>query len=223
MATLIFFVGAIIFLAWLFGSDHSKPESPYKYEAKNEPPQLPPLNYDVEPDNDWEVEYFNAKNPYGGIEEPFRTYFQLSDKIQKAKDINAKLAACEESYKILPDFVRAWLAESDRLPDTIRCRDVGVDLYMRQGEWAKARSAIEKCAAAGVYDDDGQAEIDYLERYQQAAQAALSFIEKNPGYLQKNIYKALPEVDRDCLKKFARWSQLIRKEPQGNTNRLYVE
>ncbi len=95
MATLIFFVGAIIFLAWLFGSDHSKPESPYKYEVKNEPPQLPPLNYDVEPDNDWEVEYFNAKNPYGGIEEPFRTYFQLSGAIQRRASLERCAVECK--------------------------------------------------------------------------------------------------------------------------------
>jgi len=220
MATLIFFVGAIIFLAWLFGSDHSKPESPYKYEAKNEPPQLPPLNYDVEPEPMSDEEYFLSRRGTGEI---YDTYDRLCYVIQNSKSTAKRLAACEESYEILPAFVRANLRDFGNIPNSIPCRDYGVEMYMRQGEWAKARSAIEKCAVAGVYDDDGQEMYDYLERYQQAAQAALSFLEKNPGYLQRNLYKALPEVDRDCLKKFARSSQLIRKEPQGNTNRLYVE
>lgn len=219
MATLIFFVGAIIFLAWLFGSDH-KSESPYRYEVKNEPPQLPPLNYDVELEPMSDEEYFLMQRGQGEV---YDSYYRLCEVIQNSKSTAKRLAACEESYEILPAFVRANLRDFGSLPNSIPCRDYGVEMYMRQGEWAKARSAIEKCAAAGVYDDDGQEEFDYLERYQQVAQEALNFLAANPGYLQKNIYKALPEVDKECLKKFCRSSLLIRKEPSGNTNKLYVE
>lgn len=204
LAALIFFVGGVIFLAWIFGSSD-------KPAVKDEPPII------ITPDEPLsEEEYFLMQRGQGEI---YDTYDRLCYVIQNSKSTAKRLAACEESYEILPAFVRANLRDFGNIPNSIPCRDYGVEMYMRQGEWAKARSAIEKCAAAGVYDDDGQEMYDYLERYQQAA---LSFLEKNPGYLQRNLYKALPEVDRDCLKKFARSSQLIRKEPQGNTNRLYV-
>lgn len=157
-----------------------------------------------------------------GVEEPFKTYFRLSETIQHSKDIQRKLAACEETYKILPEFVRAYLKDSAKLPPVILCRDVGVELYLRLGQWAKARSAIEKCASAGVYSDNGQAAFDYLERYRRAAELAIAFLKNNPGYLQKNIYRAIPDADKDCLKSFTRSTFLIRKEKAGNTNKLFL-
>lgn len=218
MFALIFFVGGIIFLAWLFGSDH-KSESPYRYEVKNEPPQLSPLNYDVAPEPMSDEDYFLTRR---GMGEVYDSYYRLCYVIQNSKSTAKRLAACEESYEILPAFVRVNLRDFGNIPNSIPCRDYGIEMYMRQGEWAKAQSAIEKCAAAGVYDDDGQEMYDYLERYQTAATVALQFLRDNPGYLQRNIYKALPNVNRECLKKFTRSSLLIRKEPQGNSNRLYV-
>lgn len=207
LAVVIFFVGGIIFLAWLFGSDDKKVE--------------PPLNYDIEPNETLpDEEYFIARR---GTGEVYDTYYRLCEVIQHSKSTAKKLAACEESYEILPAFVRVNLRDFGSLPDSIPCRDVGVELYLHLGEWAKARSAIEKCAVAGVYDDDGQEMYDYLEKYQRAATAALQFLRENPGYLQRNIYDALPEVDRESLKKFTRSSLLIKKERSGNTNKLYVE
>ena len=206
LAALLFFVGGVIFLAWLFGSSDDKPEV--------KPPIITPA---VEPMSD--EDYFLTQRGQGEV---YDSYYRLSEVIQHSKSTAQKLAACEESYEILPAFVRANLRDFGDLPNSIPCRDIGIEMYMRRGEWTKARSAIEKCAAAGVYDDDGQADFEYLERYQQAAIAALDFLKVNPGYLQKNIYKALPSVDKECLKKFTRSSHLIRKEPQGNTNRLYV-
>ena len=35
----------------------------------------------------------------------------------------------------MPEFVRAWLKDSDKLPNVIPCRDVGVELYLRLGQW----------------------------------------------------------------------------------------
>lgn len=157
-----------------------------------------------------------------GVGEPFKTFFRLSEIIDKSKAIEERLAACEATYKILPQFVRAWLKDSERLPDTILCRDVGIELYLRLGRWEEARNAIEKCAVAGVYDDDGKAAIEHFQKYKEAAETALKFLTLNPGYLQKNIYRALPDVDQECLKKFTRSSMLIRKEKSGGTNKLYV-
>lgn len=172
----------------------------------------------------WHVKNYPDGSFYAecGVGEPFETYFRLSEIIDKSKDIEERLAACEASYKILPRFVRAWLKDSDRLPDTILCRDVGVELYLRLGRWKDARNAIEKCAGAGVYDDDGAAMFDYYERYKHTAELALVFLKANEGYLQKNIYRALPDADQECLRKFTRSSLLIRKEKSGGTNKLYV-
>lgn len=156
-------------------------------------------------------------------DEPFKTYYRLSDEIKFSKDVQAKLAACEASYDILGDFVRAWLKDTAKLPDTILCRDVGVELYLRLGQWDKARVAINKIATAGAYSDGGQDALNHLERYRQAADSAIKFLRANPGFQQNKIYDALPEVDHDCLKNFIRSSYLIRKEKSGNTNRLYAK
>lgn len=161
-----------------------------------------------------------AESEPHGISQKF---FRLSEKIRSAKDIQTKLAACEESYKILGAFIQDYMAESTRLPDSILCRDVGVELYQRLGEWDKARAAIEKCAEAGAYPDGGHAAFDYLEKYRHAAETALAFLRTNHGFSQKNLYGALPEVDRECLKSFTRSSLLIRKEKSGGTNKLYAK
>ena len=114
------------------------------------------------------------------------------------------------------------LSEDIRLPPRILCRDVGVELYLRLGQWEKARIAIAKCAAAGAYTDGGREAVEHCGRYRRAAELTLNFLTKNPGYLQKNIYRALPEADKDCLKSFTRSSYLIRKEPCGKTNKLFA-
>lgn len=175
----------------------------------------------------WHVENYPDGSFYAESEvgEPFKTYFRLSEIIDKSKDIEERLAACEASYKILPQFVREWLKDCDRLPDTILCRDVGVDLYLRLGRWNEAAVAIAKCNVAGVYDDDGQAAIEHFQKYKLTAELALEFLSVNPGYLQRDIYKALAATpaDKDCLKEFTRSTLLIRKEKSGNTNKLYVE
>lgn len=143
--------------------------------------------------------------------------------IQHGKDIQAKLAACEASYKILGEFVRAHLKDSVKLPDTILCRDVGVELYLRLGQWDKAHAAINKIAVAGAYSDGGQDALNHLERYQRTAESAIKFLRANAGFHQNKIYDALPEGDRECLKSFVRSSYLIRKVKAGNTNKLYAK
>ena len=159
----------------------------------------------------------------GEMGEPFATYFRLSDEIKNSRDINAKLAACEESFKILPEFVRLWMKDSKKLPDSIMCRDVAPVLYARLGRWVEARAAINKCRFAGAYEDGGKGALAHLERYRAAAERALEFLKNNPGYKQKDLYKALPDVDRDCLKEFTRSSLLIRKVKVGSTNELYLQ
>ena len=217
-------VGGLVYM--VFRSDKQPaniPEENFTYE-ETEPEPVKVSAFIDEDGNKWRTATLADGSWYAecGVGEPFETYYNLCEEIRTSKDIRAKLAACEEQYKILPEFVRDYLKDSDRLPDTIPCRDMGVEWYLRLGQWAKARAAIEKCIQAGAYDDGGQYALDYFTRYKTTAELALNFIEKNAGFLQKNLYKALPDADKDCLKSFARSSLLIRKEKTGNTNKLFL-
>jgi len=156
------------------------------------------------------------------VDEIMNRYFELSEIIRHDKDVRNKLRACRASYKILPYFVKHWLEENDELPPTILCRDVGIKLFMRVGQWYNAELAIKTCAAVGALPDDGQAALDYLRRYKKTVQAAVKLIQDNEGFLQDQIYKALPNADQDCLKDFVRSSLLIDKIKIGKTNALYI-
>ena len=190
----------------------------FTYIENETPPQLPPMPYVASEIDTGEDNYLARR----GVGEVYDAYYRLSEVIQRSKSISQKLAACEETYEILPEFVRVNLRDFGSLPDTILCRDVGIELYLRLGRWEEASTAIEKCAAAGVYDDDGAEMFDYFNRYKRTAELALDFLNANAGFLQKNMYRALPDADQECLKKFTRSSMQIRKEKSGSTNKLYV-
>ena len=182
-------------------------------------------DFKIEDGVEWTTIYYDDGSVYGEgeIGEPFKTYFRLSEIILRGKDIQERLSACEATYDILPAFVREYLKDSPKLPDTIACRDIGVELYLRLGEWDKARSAINKIAAAGAYGDNGLAAFKYFQNYKQTAELALNFLRQNPGFPQNKIYKALIGADKDCLKSFTRSSMMIRKVKAGSTNKLYCK
>lgn len=154
-------------------------------------------------------------------------FYTLSSIIDNEKDIYKKLEACEKCYLLLPEFCRSCIEEDDgELPPFINCRDIGPDLYMRLGEWDKAEKAIKLCIDANAYyPNNGTEELTYLASYHNVATEALSYISKNPGCLQRNIYKALPfeGEKKEQLKYFLRTSLLINKEKSGNTNKLYCK
>ena len=162
------------------------------------------------------------EKPFVSVKELFEEYFALSDVIKNGKNFNRRLTACRRSNELLPYFVKYWLAENDELPPTIMCRDVGIKLLMRGAQWDCAESAIKKCAELGLYDDNGQAALNYFNRYKKAAFAVINFLLVNPGFKQKNIYKALPEVDQDCLKEIMRSSVIVKKIRAGDTYLIYI-
>ena len=98
---------------------------------------------------------------------------------------------------------------------------------MKLGDWHNAEMAIKACIDAGAYDstEDGIAALDYLETYKKTAQAAINFIIKNPGFLQKNIYIALTqeigEENISVLKDFMRETYVFHKQPDKGSNKLY--
>ncbi len=155
------------------------------------------------------------------------TYYNLSDRIQSGKEVLPKIEACEKSYKILKPVISYFRKDTDGLPPVINCRDRGPSLYMRLGDWDNAEKAIKVCINTEAYNNakDGMAALDYLETYKKAAQAAINFIIKNPGFLQKNIYIALTqeigEENIPILKDFMRETYVFHKEPEKGSNRLY--
>lgn len=150
-------------------------------------------------------------------------FYELSQMIEGEKDIRRKIKLCHEQLAILPGFVESWLSGDSELPPIIMCRDVGPELYMRLGMWEDASRFIHACIDANAYyPNRGEEQLEHLALFKEAADTALNFIDENPGFLQKDIYKALPNLDKECLKHFLRCSLTIRKEPCGKTNRLYV-
>lgn len=153
------------------------------------------------------------------------TFDKLSMEIENNKDILQQIAACEASYGILSEMVRLY-QNGGGLPPRIICRDMGPRLYMRLGKWDAARSAIQKCidAKAYEYESDGRLAMKGLQDYRFAAEIACSFLSQNPGFLQDELYKALEETlaDSENLEEFIRSSMLIRKEPQGETFKLFL-
>ncbi len=154
-------------------------------------------------------------------------FYELSRKIQTGKEILPKIEACEKSYKILKPVIKFFKQDPDGLPPIINCREYGPSLYNRLGNWEDAERAIKICIDAEAYDDpdDGNAELDYLSIYKKVGQAAINFIQNNPGYLQKNIYVALSkdigEENIPILKNFMRDSYVFHKQPYKGSNKLY--
>ena len=154
----------------------------------------------------------------------FRLYFQLVEQVQKPAPLHERLALCEQARPILASFVSTCLQEDGELPPSIPFRDYAPIWYMRTGQWEAAASYINFCISCKAYfPEDGQAELHYLNRYQRTAQIALAYISQNPGCLQSQICKLLSgSTDKECLKQFTRYSELIKKVPYNKTNRLYV-
>ena len=154
-------------------------------------------------------------------------FFELSGKIQAGKEVLPKIEACEKSYKILKPVIKFFKQDPDGLPPVIYCREYGPSLYSRLGNWEDAERAIKICIEAEAYDDpeDGQTELDYLSACKEVGQAAINFIQNNPGYLQKNIYVALSrdigEENIPILKNFMRDSYVFHKQPYKGSNKLY--
>lgn len=154
----------------------------------------------------------------------FTPYFQLSEQVQKPAPLHERLALCEQARPVLAGFVSACLQEDGELPPSIPFRDYAPIWYMRTGQWEAAASYINFCISCKAYfPGDGQAELQYLNCYQRTAQIALEYISQNPGCLQSQIHKLLSgSTDKECLKQFTKFSELIKKVPYDKTNRLYV-
>lgn len=151
-------------------------------------------------------------------------FYKHQQNLYSETDIDKQIRLCERDIKKLPDFMAPYTSAGFPAPAELICRDLLPGLYIQLGKWKKAEQVIKKCIASQAYaPNDGSDELASLASYQKIATEALSYIEQNPGCLQRNIYKALPYEgdEREHLKHFLRYSKQIKKIKHGNTNELY--
>ena len=154
-------------------------------------------------------------------------FYNLSEIIGSGKySISERLEACEKSLVMLPEMCRYWIEETnDSPPPIINCRDYGVELNMRIGDWENALRVINLCIDVKAYDqEEGKIMLEYFYAYRSVAEIACSYIAEHPGCLQKDMYKVLvyEEDDKEVLKHFLRCSLQIRKEKYSSTNKLFI-
>lgn len=155
--------------------------------------------------------------------------YKFSDCLSNVDNISGarnKLNLCEKALPLLPDIVLANLEQDGNLFETPYICGLMVEMYLRLGEWQKAKESVAYFNSCNAYFSDPIEYTDtlaYIDAYQLAAQTALLFLNQNPGFLQKKMYQALGDkVDHDCLQHFLRCSEQIRKVKNGSTNELYV-
>lgn len=138
---------------------------------------------------------------------------------------NAKIIRlCEQDLEKLYEFMTPYISAGFPAPSELICRDLLPRLYMQSGQWDKAEKAIKKCISAkAYYPEDGTEHLTYFQAYRKVATETLSYLFENPGCLQRNIYKKMgyEGEEKDLLKDFLRYSQLITKIKYNNTNQLF--
>ena len=153
-------------------------------------------------------------------------FYKHQQSLYHETDEDKIIRTCERDLKLLPEFMAPYISAGFSAPRELVCRDLLPDLYMQLGKWDKAKKAIEKCIAAkAYYPEDGSNILADFESYKKVSIETLSYIQQNPGCLQRNIYKAMSYEgnNREQLKYFLRYSKQIRKVKHGNTNELYCD
>ena len=147
-----------------------------------------------------------------------------SDEIMREKDIRRRLPLCEEGLLMLKDFLAPYRSARWNPPEILPCVEWSIHDYMALGEWEKASQATRTCVEAGAFKaKDGESQTLFIQKVSDASSLALEYLSRNPGTLQRNMYKKLcPPCDREALKWFLANSAQIRKEKADKTNRLYV-
>ncbi len=153
-------------------------------------------------------------------------FYKHQQDVYNEKDTEKIIRICERDLKKLPELMAPYFSAGFPAPAELVCRDFLPDLYMQLGEWNKAEKVIKKCIETNAYSpNDRSAELDYLMSYRKVASETLSYIQQNPGCLQRNIYKAMGYKDdeKELLKYFLRSSRQIKKVKYNNTNQLYYK
>lgn len=152
------------------------------------------------------------------------SYFSLITSAQQAKTDEERISYLEQALSVLPQFVMDCMKSDGELPPVVPPRDTLPELYMRYGNWEKARETVDFCSSVKAFQKSEYADmIELIDVRQAAAEGLLDFLNENPGFIQKNVYKepALSAYNHDALVWVCRSFKLIRKEKSGNTNKLY--
>lgn len=154
-------------------------------------------------------------------------FYDCLSNIDNVHGANDKLILCKKAIMFLPDYILQGIAQDGNLFETPYVCGLMIEMYLRIGKWEKAKEYANYFHSINAYIFEPEEYAETLSRidiYRHTAQLALDFIEKNPGFLQKDMYKALNgKTDHDCLKHFLRCSEQIQKIKSGSTNKLYIK
>jgi hypothetical protein len=143
-----------------------------------------------------------------------KEYYKTLRQLEKTRDVKRRIQILERQLTLLPAIISEEIERDGHLAPVITCRDELSEIYMRMGDWAAAERTIKFCMRCNAYyPESGEEQLKYLLDYKMAAETAIRFLNENPGYLQKNIYRALKSENLDdySLKHFIRCSGQIKK------------
>ncbi|NMA48320.1 MAG: hypothetical protein GX947_00885 [Tissierellia bacterium] len=110
------------------------------------------------------------------------------------------------------------------LPPSIPPRDQLPDMYMRYGRWDDAERVIRECYRVGVLKEEELEEhVRWINNCQAVSLEVLAHIDEFPEVQQKDMYKRLYKLDKNCLKWVLRFYYKISKTKYKNTNKLYLK
>ena len=126
-------------------------------------------------------------------------------------------------------------APSEPWPNIILEGRVGLERCIARGDWATARTALQKVAYTLV--DAPQAQKDAFTRlclefvprdplYQRVVSTAVAHIQANPGCRQTQLYPLLPDLDPEWVRYaiyYAAELGVLRRTKKGNSYALWIE
>lgn len=179
------------------------PKSPPEKKKK---PENPPQQ-----EKEWSYQLVHPRDEF------ISKFLSASSEAVAVKGDAEKLRRLERLLPDFPSFIRFYFICDGNLPDTIYCRDMLPELYMRYGLWEKAEKFMRLCISCKAYGHteyteykenhrqwiaaSGAEELEQLQRRHEAADALLAYLAENPGQLQNKVYK-LPElaaIDHEAL------------------------
>ncbi|MCQ4925314.1 hypothetical protein NE686_19575 [Tissierella carlieri] len=158
------------------------------------------------------------------------TYFNLQENMRNMsktncsdKEIKLYFDSGEKILSILDKVVKQFIKEWGETPPTMYCRDELPDMYMRYGQWDKARKAIDRCHEVKILNQSERYnQQNWINNCEVAVKEVISHLKEYPGTLQKDMYTRLHYIDKDAMKWTLRFYRNIEKVKYKNTNKLFL-
>lgn len=153
-----------------------------------------------------------------------KIYFQCLHEMQRfekiaraTKDYSHYFAAGEKCLLYV-----GWM-KRDLVPPSIPCIQDLPDTYCACNRWNDATRVYGIAYAEKLINkQELNEQIKFVRLIETAHNVAIALLKNEPGFLQRNIYKKLNEVDQDALKFVMRRSIDIEKVKSGNTYELHT-